>query len=123
MRCRSASYPSERILLNEETIWARSDDGDYEMPANSFEHLERLRELEAAGDYEGADRYFEQHLQNEKRPDSYQLLGWLQWTISRHRCGNLVASWTLQAGIATTQYSLEDGTEITQKFWRPHRTM
>ena len=34
-------YPSEKILINEETIWARSE--DFHMPENSFEHLERLR--------------------------------------------------------------------------------
>jgi acetyl esterase/lipase len=49
------NYPSEKVLLNEETIWARSNDADYEMPANSFEHLERLRELEVAGDYAAFD--------------------------------------------------------------------
>ena len=106
-------YPSEKILLNEETIWARSD--GYEMPADSFEHLERLRELEAAGDYEGADVYFQQHLQNEKRPDSYQLLGWLQVDYLAAPLKESRRELNLQTGIATSQYTLVDGTEITQK--------
>lgn len=106
-------YPSEKILLNEETIWARSE--GYDMPSNSFEHLERLRELEVAGNYEGADRYFEQHLQNEKRPDSYQLLGWLHVDYLAAPLRESRRMLDLETGIATTQYSLEDGTEITQE--------
>jgi len=109
------NYPSEKILLNEETIWARSDDGDYEMPANSFEHLERLREMEVAGDYEGADRYFVQHLQNEKRPDSYQFLGWLKLNYGAAPLRVMRRELDLSTGIATTEYSLEDGTEISQE--------
>jgi beta-glucosidase len=106
------NYPSEKILLNEETIWARSD--GFEMPADSFEHLERVRELEAAGDYEGADVYFQQHMQSEKRPDSYQLLGWLQLDYLAAPLKESRRELDLATGIATTQYSLTDGNEITQ---------
>jgi len=106
-------YPSEKILLNEETIWARSD--GFEMPANSPEHLERLRELEAAGDYEGADIYFQQHLQNEKRPDSYQLLGWLHLDYHAAPLKETHRELDLQTGIAISRHVLTDGTEITQK--------
>ncbi len=106
-------YPSERLLLNEETIWARSD--SYEMPAKSFEHLERVRELAAASDYEGADVYFQEHLQNEKRPDSYQFLGWLRVDYLSAPLEKSRRELDLTTGIATTQYSLADGTEITQK--------
>ncbi|MBD3854742.1 MAG: glycoside hydrolase N-terminal domain-containing protein, partial [Acidobacteria bacterium] len=108
-------YPFEKILLNEETIWARSDDGDYEMPANSFEHLERLRELEAAGDYEGADVYFQRHLQNEKRPDSYQFLGWLHVDYLAAPLKETRRELDLKTGVTTSKYTLTDGTEITQK--------
>ena len=41
-------FPTERILLNEETIWARGPQGL--MAADSFEHLEKVRELEARRD-------------------------------------------------------------------------
>ena len=108
-------YPFEKILLNEETIWARSDDGDYEMPANSFEHLERLRELEAAGDYEGADVYFQRHLQNEKRPDSYQFLGWLHVDYLAAPLKETRRELDLKTGVTTSKHTLTDGTEITQK--------
>jgi len=109
------SYPSEKILLNEETIWARSDEGDFEMPADSFEHLERLRELDRAGDYEAADAHFVQHLQNEKRPDSYQFLGWLQLDYQAAPLQEIRRELDLASGIATNRYSLEDGTEIVQE--------
>jgi alpha-L-fucosidase 2 len=108
------SYPTERVLLNEETIWARSDDSDYEMPEDSFEHLERLRELEAVGDYEGADKHFVEHLQNEKRPDSYQFLGWLQLDYQAAELQDVRRELDLANGIATTQFFLTDGLEISQ---------
>jgi len=108
------SYPSEKILLNEETIWARSAD-EWEMPENSFEHLERLRDLEVVGDYEGADRYFERYLQNEKRPDSYQFLGWLRLNYGVGPLRRTHRELDLSSGIATTRFLLEDGTEITQE--------
>jgi alpha-L-fucosidase 2 len=106
-------YPSEKILLNEETIWARSD--GYEMPANSFEHLERVRELEAAGDYEGADVHFQEHLQSEKRPDSYQFLGWLHVDYLAAPLKESHRELDLETGIAVSRHTLTDGTEITQK--------
>ena len=68
-------FPQEKILINEETIWARS--AGYGMPENSLEHLEEVRKLEAAGDFSGADRHFEKHLENGRSPCTYQLVGWL----------------------------------------------
>jgi alpha-L-fucosidase 2 len=106
-------YPSEKILLNEETIWARSD--GFGMPSNGFEHLEKVRELEAAGDYEGADLYFQDNLQSEKKPDSYQFLGWLNVEYRAAALKETRRELDLKTGIATTRYSLEDGTVITQK--------
>jgi len=106
-------YPSEKVLLNEETIWARSSDG-FDMPADSFEHMERLRELEVAGDYEGADVYFQNHVQNEKRPDSYQYLGWLHLDYSTAPLQKTRRELNLATGIATSRHTLKDGTEITQ---------
>ncbi len=105
-------YPVEKILLNEETIWARSD--GFGMSEDSFQHLERVRELEAAGDYEGADKYFQDHLQNKKRPDSYQLLGWLNLEYLAGPISNSRRGLDLMTGIATCCYNLEDGTKILQ---------
>jgi alpha-L-fucosidase 2 len=106
-------YPVENIVINEETIWARSD--GFDMPSNGFEHLEKVRELEVAGDYEGADLYFQDNLQSKKRPDSYQFLGWLNVEYRAAVLKETRRELDLETGIATTRYSLEDGTVITQK--------
>ncbi len=107
-------YPTEKILINEETIWSRSD--GYGMPSNSHEHLEMVRTLEAAGKYREADAYFVRHLQNRKAPCGYQLFGWLQ--VEYPNLAPLKQSrreLDLRTGIAKNVYQLEDGTEITQK--------
>ena len=107
-------FPNEKILLNEETIWARS--GPHVMPDDSFAHLEKMRELEAAGDYEATDRYFEKHLQDAIRPDSYQLAGWLNLeffevgaAVKTHRALDL------KTGIAESFHRLADGSTIAQE--------
>ena len=69
-------FPKEKILINEETIWARRN--TFGMPEDSHKHLEEVRKLESAGDYSGADRYFEEHLEDGQGPCGYQLFGWLQ---------------------------------------------
>jgi alpha-L-fucosidase 2 len=105
-------YPVEKILLNEETIWARSE--GFGMPRDSSKHLERVRELEAAGDYAGADQYFQDHVQNKKRPDSYQLLGWLNLEYLAGPLSHSRRGLDLTTGISTCCYNLEDGTKILQ---------
>ena len=109
-----AGFPREKILINEETIWSRTS--PMLMPENSFEHLERVRELEAAGDYQGADQYFQSHLQDDINPDGYQLVGWLKLLYrntaplkSTHR------ELDLKTGVARNVYTLEDESHITQE--------
>ena len=112
------AFPNERILLNEETIWANY------MPMyeeeNAFPHLEKIRELEAAGDYRGADEYFKEHISNKgsapKNPHSYQPAGWLKLNflhtarlVSTHRALDI------RTGIATSTHKLSDGNTITQE--------
>jgi alpha-L-fucosidase 2 len=112
------TFPNERILLNEETIWAQL--GKTHMEENGFPHFEKIRELEAAGDYKGADEYFKEHLSKKgspyKNPNSYQLAGWLKLhyqndaeLVSTHRALDL------QTGIATSIHKLSDGNTITQE--------
>ena len=112
------AFPTERILLNEETIWANHTQMYEE--ENAFPHLEKIRELEAAGDYKGADEYFKEHLSNKgsppKSPYSYQPAGWLKLhylntaeLVSTHRALDI------RAGIATSIYKLSDGNTITQE--------
>ena len=107
-------FPKERILINEETIWSRSD--NFGMPEDSHKHLEEVRRLEAAGDYSGADRYFEKNLENGRDPCGYQLVGWLQ--LEYHHAAavkQLHRELDLSTGIAKNLYTLDDGTTITQQ--------
>ncbi len=60
------SFPRERVLINEETIWERQR--QFGMSPDSFQHLEQVRQLEAVRDYRGADEYFQKHLQNGAIP-------------------------------------------------------
>jgi len=113
-----AAFPQERILINEETIWR--NDGPMYMADDRLPHLEKVRELEATGDYAGADGYFETHLSGSgsgaKSPYSYQLLGWLNLEYRNTAAiKNTVRSLDLKTGIARTVYTLEDGSSITQE--------
>ena len=60
------SFPQERILLNEESIWANP--GPMYMAENLFPHLEKVRELEDAGDYAAVDKYFEANISGSLSP-------------------------------------------------------
>nr|NIP84097.1 hypothetical protein [Planctomycetales bacterium] len=112
------SFPQEKILINEETIWENPQ--PLFMPEDSFPHLEKVRELEAAGDYRAADAYFRQHLSGagsgKKNPHSYQLVGWLRLDYQ-----NTADIWhthralDLATGIARNTYTLADGSTITQE--------
>ena len=113
-----ATFPKERILLNEESIWANL--GKMYMEEHAFPHFEKIRELEAAGDYKGADDTFVEHISKKgsrfKFPQSYQLAGWLNLhyqntdeIVSTHRALDI------RTGIATAIYTLSDGSTITQE--------
>ncbi len=109
-----ACFPREKILINEETIWSRSS--PMLMDENSFEHLEKVRELEASGDYQGADQYFQKHLQDGRNPDGYQLVGWLN--LEYRNTAALKSTYrelNLKTGVARNDYSLTDGSHITQE--------
>lgn len=107
-------FPEEKILINEETIWDRRD--TFGMSDDSHKHLEEVRSLESAGDYSGADRYYEKHLQNGENPCGYQLLGWLQLAYQDTAPLKLThRELNLKTGVAKNVYVLEDGTKITQR--------
>jgi alpha-L-fucosidase 2 len=102
-------FPSERILLNEETIWARGPQGV--MAEDSFEHLEKVRKLEAAGEYEAADAHFTEHIQAAHRPYSYQLLGNLTIEhLGSEPPQNIRRELDLATGLATTHIELSENT-------------
>jgi len=107
-------FPTEKILINEETIWENK--GEMKANEDSFKHLEVIRELEAKGEYIKADRYFETHIQDGKRPNSYQLVGWLNLEYQNTaKIEKTYRELDLNTGIATTRYSLADGNQITQQ--------
>lgn len=113
-------FPEERILINEETIWANG--GPMLMAEDLFVHLEKVRELEAAGDYLAADKYFEKHISAKGKdgrhpfPDSYQLAGWLKLDYGNTASiQHTFRSLDLKTGIALTVYTLADGSTIVQE--------
>ena len=102
-------FPTERILLNEETIWARGPQGL--MAEDSFEHLEKVRELEAAGEYEAADAHFTEHILAAHRPYSYQLLGNLSIEhLGAEEPTSIGRELDLATGVATTTIQLPENT-------------
>jgi len=108
------TFPKEKILINEETIWANA--GEMKIREDAFEHLEVIRQLDAEGKYYEADRTFEEHLQDGRRPNSYQLVGWLELTYpDTSPLQKTERTLDLQTGIATHRYTLENGTVITQQ--------
>jgi len=113
------TFPTEKILINEETIWANA--GEMQIREDSFEHLEKIRELDADGKYYEADRYFEKHIQDGKRPNSYQLVGWLNISYpDESPLQEVSRELDLSTGIASNHYTLENGTVITQKVLASH---
>ena len=111
------SFPSEKILLNEETIWSRSE--PMLMPEDSFEHLEVVRRLEVAGDDQVAYLYFVENLQDGRDPDSYQLAGWLELTYrDTAALRSTRRELDLGTGVARSVHTLEDGSRLVQKVFR-----
>ena len=107
-------FPEEKILINEETIWARQN--TFGMPEDSAKHLNKVKQLEAAGSYREADQYFEKHLEDAQDPCSYQPLGWLRLAyLEKSPVKQLHRELNLKTGIAKNVYVLGNGTRITQK--------
>ena len=111
-------FPNEQVLINEETIWENK--GKLYMREDAFPHFEKIRELEAAGDYKGADDYFKEHISSKgsrgKHPLSYQLAGFLKLDYANTaELQHSKRSLDLRTGIATNTYILTDGSTITQQ--------
>ena len=111
-------FPNEQILINEETIWENK--GKLYMREDAFPHFEKIRELEAAGDYKGADDYFKEHISSKgssgKNPLSYQLAGFLKLDYANTaELQHSKRSLDLRTVIATNTYILTDGSTITQQ--------
>jgi len=107
-------FPEEKILINEETIWANT--GEMKIGEDAPRHLETIRELVAKGDFRAADRHFEKHIQDAKDPNTYELVGWLELQYQ----GDAALAATrreldLRTGKATSHHTLGDGATITQE--------
>lgn len=114
-------FPNERILINEETIWENKE--EMKVGEDAAKHLETIRQLVAKGDYQAADRHFEKNIQDGKRPNSYQLVGWLEMTYNDDSpLKKTYRELNLSTGVATSKYTQEDGTEIIQRVFasQPH---
>jgi alpha-L-fucosidase 2 len=106
-------YPAEKILLNEETIWSRTE--PMLVPADSFEHLETIRRLEAAGEYQAADEHFVANLQDGRDPDSYQLAGWLDLRYLDTAAQRATRrELDVNTGISASSHTLDDGSRLVQ---------
>ena len=107
-------FPTEKILINEETIWEKGE--PMEMPEDSADHLEQIRRLEAVGDYAGADHYFETHVLNASTAESYQYLGWLNIEyLDAEEIDQTYRELDLSTGVARNEYRLQDGFVIVQE--------
>ncbi|OUX38405.1 MAG: hypothetical protein CBE26_01380 [Kiritimatiellaceae bacterium TMED266] len=115
-----ATFPKEKILINEETIWNNS--GLLFMDEDRFPHLENVRKLEAEGDFLGADNYFEKHISgggsDRDRPYGYQFAGWLELEyLDTANVRDVQRSLDLKTGIALNRYLLSDGSFIVQEVY------
>jgi len=101
-------FPRERILLNEETIWAKVDPQG--MPADSAETIRRVSDLILKKKFQEADRLFKQKILNGHRAGSYQLLGnlWITHLQTEIRPLRLRRELSLDEGVARTIIELED---------------
>lgn len=109
-----AGFPRETILINEETVWERNE--PMLVPEDRYEHLETIRELEAAGDHHGADKHFEKHFLNGALACSYQYVGWLNLEYRNPaKRQSTRRELDLSTGIARNVYALEDGSNIVQE--------
>lgn len=106
----NGSFPTERIILNEETIWEKKP--RRAMPANSPEVFDRMLELDRAGKYAEIDALIEKKILHvNDRASSYQLLGKL---IIRHQVSKPATqaethrSLDLSTGLAVSRWSFVD---------------
>jgi alpha-L-fucosidase 2 len=108
------TYPQEKILINEETIWARGP--ALEMPADSASVLQNIQSLEASGDYAAADQALVDGLLGGARhPYSYQFFGDIE--IQHQRAGepDVKRELELGTGISRARYTFPNGDELVQE--------
>ncbi|HKK17448.1 MAG TPA: glycoside hydrolase family 95 protein [Opitutales bacterium] len=111
-----STFPEEKILINEETIWENKE--EMKIGVDAAEHFEIIRRLVANKQFKEADRHFEKHVQDGRRPNSYQFVGWLNLQYGDSAAlESTYRELDLNSGIATSRYSLADGNTIVQKVY------
>lgn len=102
-------YPRERILLNEETIWAKVD--PQTMPEDAAAAVREISELIRQGRYAEADQVFKTRLLNGHRPSPYQPLGdlWIEHRDEGDSPTALRRELDLASGVARTVLEFRDG--------------
>ena len=95
-------YPRERILINEETIWAKAD--PLLMPEDSADAIEKISELIRQKNYSEADAEFKRRILIGHRPSSYQPLGnlWITHLGVGNEASRIRRELLLEEGIAKT---------------------
>ena len=112
-------FPTERILINDETIWFHKT--KVAMKSDSAEVMQKIRGFVDAQDYAQAEKTYGTELIQNKQPNSYQLLGFLHLTHAGNTSDvqRLERSLNLKEGVSTTTIKLNDGT-ITQEILASH---
>lgn len=103
------AYPKERILLNEETVWAKVD--PQTMPEDAARAVAEISELIRRGDFAGADRVFKTRLLSGHEPSPYQLLGnlWIEHLTASEPTPEIHRELRLFEGVARTVLKFSDG--------------
>lgn len=108
------AYPKERILLNEETVWAKVD--PQTMPEDSAGAVAEISELIRRGDFAAADRVFKTRLLSGHEPSPYQLLGnlWIEHLATSEATPEIHRELRLWDGVARTVLEFSDGSVIRE---------
>jgi alpha-L-fucosidase 2 len=95
-------YPRERILINEETIWAKAN--PQVMPEDSAEAIAEISELIRRKKYSEADAEFKRRILTGHRPSSYQPFGnlWITHLGVKNGEFQVTRELLLDEGIART---------------------
>jgi alpha-L-fucosidase 2 len=103
-------FPRSRILLNEETIWAKVDIQG--MPPDSKAAIAEISNLIREKRYAEADQVFKARLLNGHRASPYEPLGnlWIDHREGAERPTAIRRELNLSTGVARTVFEFPDGT-------------
>mgnify|MGYP000044193416 CR=1 FL=1 len=105
----------ERIVFNEETLWA--GDGSPRQNPRAGEYLDEVRDLLFEGRHGEAQRLADEHLMSEPvRLRPYQKFGTLDVELGHEAVENYRRELSLETGIATTRYETDGATIEREAF-------